>query len=265
MIIPDEDDPQEILAHLHVLHDLNERYIWEDSYSINALETRDAPTVKLKPKDIKYEEMRPYFLNIPTQVVKHTYEHTTQYATRPYPGPNMYLTRKSPFPALNVRRRNEDVATDTVYSNTPALGNGCTSAQIFVGCDTQFIDVYPMKSNRYFVNALLDVIRKRGAMDKLISDNARVEISNRVIDILRHLCIDSWQSESYMQWQNYAKRRWQDCKRYVRWILKYHTVVHLLNAGILLWNMSLTFLTSPLTRAYSGVPLMKPFTVKHRT
>ena len=219
------ENTREVLANLHVLTDLNERYVWNDDYSVHSLETRDAtPAVKLKQKDVKYEELRPYFLNAPRHVVKHTYENTTQYATRPYPGPNMYATRKSPFPAMNVRRRNEDVATDTVYTDTPAIDNGCTSAQIFVGRSTQFIDVYPMKSDKWFVNSLLDVIRKRGAMDKLISDNARVEISNRVVDILRHLCIDSWQSESYMQWQNYAERRWQDCKRYVRWILKYRGV-----------------------------------------
>ena len=35
------------------------------------------------------------------------------------------------------------------------------------------------------VNTLEDVIRKRGAMDKLITDSAHVEISKRVSEILR--------------------------------------------------------------------------------
>jgi hypothetical protein len=49
--------------------------------------------------------------------------------------------------------------------------------QIFVGCKSLVIDVFGMHNNAEFVNTLEDVIRKRGAMDKLISDSAKVEIS----------------------------------------------------------------------------------------
>ena len=62
-----------------------------------------------------------------------------------------------------------------------------------------------MKNDKQFVNALLEVIRKRGAMDKLISDSATVEISTCVLDVLWHLTIDSWQSEPYFQHQNFAE------------------------------------------------------------
>ena len=81
------------------------------------------------------------------------------------------------------------------------------------------IDIYGMKNDQEFVNALADNIRKRGAMDKLISDSARVEISKRVLDILRALVIDNWQSEPYFQHQNYAERRWQDLKKYTNWVM----------------------------------------------
>ena len=54
-----------------------------------------------------------------------------------------------------------------------------------------------MKSNKKIVNSLEDNIRKRGAMEKLISDSAQYEISARVKDILRALFIDDWQSEAY--------------------------------------------------------------------
>ena len=60
-------------------------------------------------------------------------------------------------------------------------------------------DLYPLKSSKQFVNTLEDNIRERGAMDKLISDSAQVEISNKVQDILRTLIIGSWQSEPYYQ------------------------------------------------------------------
>ena len=76
-----------------------------------------------------------------------------------------------------------------------------------------FSDVYGMKTNRQFVNTLEDHIRERGAMSKLISDCTQVEISKRVIDILRALCIYSWQSEPHQQQRNPAERRYQEIKR----------------------------------------------------
>ena len=78
------------------------------------------------------------------------------------------------------------MATDTVYSDTAAIDNGAISAQIFVGTESLVTDVYRMKSDKEFVHTLEDVIGKRGAMDKLISDRAQVEVSNKVLDILRN-------------------------------------------------------------------------------
>ena len=42
-----------------------------------------------------------------------------------------------------------------------------------------------MKTDKQFVNTLQDVVRRRGAPSGLISDRARVEISKRILDILR--------------------------------------------------------------------------------
>ena len=92
---------------------------------------------------------------------------------------------KSPFPACNVHRRAEPLATDTVYSDTPALGSGFKSAQLFVGTTSLVTDVYGMSTTKQFVNTLQDIIRAGGAPTKLISDTASVEISAKVKDILR--------------------------------------------------------------------------------
>ena len=62
-----------------------------------------------------------------------------------------------------------------------------------------------MKTDGDFVSSLLDIIRKWGAMDKLVSDRAQAETSKKVQDILRHLCIDDWQSEAHYQLQNEAE------------------------------------------------------------
>jgi hypothetical protein len=106
-----------------------------------------------------------------------------------------------------MHRRNEPVATDTIWSDTPAVDNGAKFAQLFVGLRSLVTDVYPMKTDKEFVNSLEDHIRYRGAMDKLISDRAQVEISKTVTDITRAYNIDQWQSEPNHQLQNFAERR----------------------------------------------------------
>ena len=66
-----------------------------------------------------------------------------------------------------------------------------------------------MKTDKEFVNTLEDQIRERGALDKLISNHAQNEVSEKVRDILRAYLIDDWQSEPHHQHQNYAERRIQ--------------------------------------------------------
>ena len=55
---------------------------------------------------------------------------------------------KSRNPALNIPRRHEPVATDTIFSDTPAVEIGVKQAQVVVGRDTLVVDAYPMKSGR---------------------------------------------------------------------------------------------------------------------
>ena len=44
-----------------------------------------------------------------------------------------------------------------------------------------------MKSGKQFVNTLEDSIRRRGSMDKLLSDSPKTEISKKVMDILKSI------------------------------------------------------------------------------
>ena len=39
-------------------------------------------------------------------------------------------------------------ATDTVFSDTPAVDSGVKQAQVFVGRDTLVAEAYPMKSGK---------------------------------------------------------------------------------------------------------------------
>ena len=171
---------------------------------------------KEKPPDC--ERLRPHFLQVPVEKVRQTMKNTTQHARNVMAGKHIYQTLESPFPAFNAWRRNEPVASDTIFAGTPAIGTGGqTMAQFYCGRKSLVIDIYGMNTEAEFVNTLLDIIRERGAMDKLITDGARVEQSARVKDILRMLIIKDWQSEANYQHQNFAERRWQTFKHNVRY------------------------------------------------
>ena len=61
-------------------------------------------------------------------------------------------------------------------------------------------------------------------MDKLTSNSATVEISARVKDILRALCINDWQSKPHFQHQNFAEQRWQHLKHNMNWYMNWRNV-----------------------------------------
>jgi hypothetical protein len=175
----------------------------------------DHETVEAAPKFVMtsepdYGQLRPRLGWLPVDAIKKTFEHTTQLARMPM-STILKKRYKSPNPALNVRPRDEPVATNTIYSDTPAIDCGVTSAQLFVGTKTHTADVYPIKSNKQFVNTLLD-ITQCGTPTRLISDCAQVEISERVKQVLRPLHISTWQSEPHQQHQNPAERQYQNIK-----------------------------------------------------
>jgi hypothetical protein len=120
---------------------------------------------------------------------------------------------KSPNPALNVAQRQEPIALDIVYDYIAAIDDGSIADVLFVGEDNQVTDVYGIKSDSKFVNTLKNIIIQRGEPHKLISDSAQVIVSNKVQEMLGTLCIKSWQSESYQQYQNAAERRYQTINR----------------------------------------------------
>ena len=94
-------------------------------------------------------------MNVDT--IKETFKHTTQRGASVTTFP-MKRHLKSRNPALNVPRRNEAVATDTVHSDTPAVDSRVKTAQLFVGKESLVSDIYPMRSGKQFVNTLEDNI-----------------------------------------------------------------------------------------------------------
>jgi hypothetical protein len=176
----------------------------------------DHETVEAAPKFVMtlepdYGQLCPRLGWLPVDAIKKTFECTTQLARMPM-STILKKRYKSPNPALNVRPRDEPVATNTIYSDTPAIDCGITSAQLFVGTKTHTADVYPIKSDKQFVNTLLDNITQRGTPTKLISNRAQVEISEHVKQVLRPLHISTWQSKPHQQHQNPAKCQYQNIK-----------------------------------------------------
>ena len=92
-----------------------------------------------------------------------------------------------------------------------------------------------MRSGKQFVNTLEDHIRKRSAMDNLISDSANNEISHKVKDILRAYNINDWQSEPYHQNQNPAEWRYRTIKA------RANTIINWTGAPAHCWLLTLPY------------------------
>jgi len=176
--------------------------------------------LKQSPGKVDFESERIFFLNQPRDIVERTFKASTQFYQSMGNNPHIKSLYRSSYPAINVKRRNEPVATDTVFSDIIAWGGIC-AAQIFAGLTTRFISAHGVKTDKEYPDTLWDEIRKRGAMDIIISDMAKAEISKTVQSILRMHMIKDWQSEPLMHHQNYSERVYQDVKKYVNWVLNW--------------------------------------------
>ena len=84
---------------------------------------------KLKPETPDFDKYRPYFGWVNTDTIRDTFKHTTQWGASVGTFP-MRKHLKSRNPALNIPRRHEAVATDTVYSDTSVVDSGVKQAQL---------------------------------------------------------------------------------------------------------------------------------------
>ena len=166
-----------------------------------------------------WNALRPFFAWTSPSSIQDTFNVTTRHGSAPHTQDYIKKHFKSRNPVFNIPRRSEAVATDTIFSDTPAVDDGSTMAQFFCGRDSLVCDAYGIKSTKQFINTLSDNIRKRGAMDTLISDGGKYEISKQVTDLLRSLFIQDYQSEPYHQHQNKAENRFGLAKRYTNTVM----------------------------------------------
>ena len=171
------------------------------------------------PQEPDWNALRPFFASTSPSSIKDTFNVTTRHGTAPHTQDYIKKHFKSRNPVFNIPRRSEAVATDTIFSDTPAVDDGSTMAQFFCGHDTLVCDAYSIKSTKQFINTLPENIRKQGAMDILISDGGKYEISQRVTDLLRSLFIQDYQSEPYHQHKNKAENCFGPAKRYTNTVM----------------------------------------------
>ena len=151
---------------------------------------------KVTTREPNFDLLCPLFGWMKSTIIAKTFEKTTQYGRIPI---STILKKhyKASNPALNVHRHDEDVATDSFFSDTPAVDSGAMCAQLYVGCSSQVTDAFGCKTDGEFVNTLEDNIRKHGAPNHLLSDRAQAKVSNKVKQVLRGYCIGDWQSEPW--------------------------------------------------------------------
>ena len=110
---------------------------------------------------------------------------------------------KSPNLVINLHKRNEADVIDQIFSDTPDIDGGETSAHIFVGYDSKITDVYKVKDNsgKEFLGAFQDRNRTRGVPTKLVADNAPMYRDWKVTQYLRNIITSLWQCETKHQHQ----------------------------------------------------------------
>ena len=109
-------------------------------------------------------------------------------------------------------RRNEDLATNQTFLDTPAINCGCAAAQFFSGCSAGVADIIGIAKKSDFPKTLQDMIRFCRAPARLMSDSDVVETSANSQDVLRCYHAGEWQSAPYQNHQKPAECRHQDAK-----------------------------------------------------
>ena len=171
------------------------------------------------PQEPDWNTQRPFLAWTSPSSIKDTFNVTTRHGTAPNTQDYIKNHFKPRNPVLSIPRCSEDVAADTIFSDTADVDDGSTMALFFCGHDTLVCDAYGIKSTKQFINTLSDNIRKWGAMNTPISDGGKYDISKGVIELLHSLFIQDYQSESYHQDQNKTENCFGPAKRYTNTVM----------------------------------------------
>ena len=216
----------------HVLNNLNLNEIHSDAnaeefvkvnldelqeYIDDIVSTRQIQASRTRIADHDWETMRRRFAWLPLDIIKKTFEVTTQLAKVDVRLP-LRRHYKSRFPQANVTRLRETFSTDTFFSSTTGI-NGETMVQLFVGNKSQLVVPYGMKQESEGPTKLEEFIRDWGAPDRIFRDNSKMQNSAAWKKIERIYQIKQATCEPDNQHQNPAERKIQTVKNGVNRIM----------------------------------------------
>ena len=116
------------------------------------------------PQEPDWNSQRPFLAWTSTSSIKDTFNVTTRHETAPNTQDYIKHHFKPRNPVFSIPRCSEDVGTDTIFSETPAVDDGSTMTKFFYGHDTFACDTYGIKSTKQFISTLSSNTRKWGAM-----------------------------------------------------------------------------------------------------
>ena len=172
---------------------------------------------KQYPGGLSMEEWRKRLALAPEDVVRKTFEATTQLSMS-VEAENRLIPRqhyKSRFPFLREKRLNDTFHSDTFFPSV-VTDRKETCSQIFFGKDSDYMYVKPMKSESHSHTALQDFGRRVGIPKVLKTDNARTEVGRQWTDWCRRYLVDTKFTEPHHPWQNYSEQGIGDLSRMVR-------------------------------------------------
>jgi hypothetical protein len=129
----------------------------DDMFSLHHGPCKVIPT----PRD--YDVLCPLFTWLPHDIVKKSFVITTQYIHLPH-NTVLHTHFKLPNPALNIQCHIEDIATNTIESNVPAIDGGQKYTQIFIGTTLLLTNICPLKGLSMFPSILSDHIIDHGTL-----------------------------------------------------------------------------------------------------
>jgi hypothetical protein len=100
---------------------------------------------------------------------------------------------KCRLPCLRPKRLSEGLSSDTIFPEVRS-SRGFTCAQIFLGVESRYTYVVPLKNKAYAYTALQDFIRYVGAPKYLAVDAAKEENMGEWLSICRTYCVKVYTS-----------------------------------------------------------------------
>ena len=148
----------------------------------NVAQRRNKVKKKYKnyPEGLTMLEWRKWLVFAPEDVIRKIFEATIQMAMhvdaeRRMDGRRHY---KSRFPSLREKIVNDVFHSDTFFPTVKSK-SGDTCSQIFLGRETDYMSVHPMKKESHSFQALQDFGRKVGLPRGIKTDNAATEIGEK--------------------------------------------------------------------------------------